>query len=354
MIISGLIALISIVHDIKKKYLVFWLFLSFLILFDGLRWEMGTDWPNYYKQFYKIKWNSGFEIGFKIYTDLFSKLTNNYSIYLFVTTSFIYLGIFLTIFKITNYSFLSIFYLTAYIPWYSGALRQMIACAFFTLAIKTIFEKKKYKFLIFMTIGFLFHKSLGAFFPIYWIFGLSPLLLINIYVLIAFLSIFTSKIIIFLDNFIQNNFGFNFYLTNKAGGTLSESNPFFGFLRKIFTLSGLIIFSNLKKYSNLPVSFRNKVSFCLFMSCLSLIFYYMGTFQISHFSSRLDIYTRIILTSILIGLLDKFYIKQSNRLCLFVFVLTLVIIAYSRYTLFDLFHPYSSIFYNYELNRNLY
>lgn len=58
--------------------------------------------------------------------------------------------------------------------------------------------------------------------------------------------------------------------------------------------------------------------------------------------------------SVLIGLLDKSFNTKGNRLFLFFFVASLVGVFYYRLEFMDLFHPYSSIFYNYDLHRDLY
>ena len=94
-VISGIIAFISALKEIKNIQIIFWIFILCLIVFDGLRWEMGVDWTNYFSYFSKahVYDQPGFEYGFILYTSIIRNLTDNYSVYLLITTAFIYIGI---------------------------------------------------------------------------------------------------------------------------------------------------------------------------------------------------------------------------------------------------------------------
>ncbi len=65
----------------------------------------------------------------------------------------------------TRRSFLALFYLAGTGQWYAGSLRQMIACAFFTYAVKAAMERRLRKYLLLMAIGFSFHATVIPFFP---------------------------------------------------------------------------------------------------------------------------------------------------------------------------------------------
>ena len=68
-IISGIFLPFSFFSSkFKKNELTIVLILIFgIIFFDGLRWEMGTDWYNYLNNFQKIniRWTPGFEFGYQ-------------------------------------------------------------------------------------------------------------------------------------------------------------------------------------------------------------------------------------------------------------------------------------------------
>ncbi len=249
---------------------------------------------------------------------------------------------------------MSLFYLAGTIPWYSGSLRQMMACVFFTLALKASMDRKIRYFIALMIIGLMFHTTIIVFFPMYWLYGMSSTALLLLFFMLTILSVFSRNLIYVLD-VIVNSFSFNKSFSSRIGGTLELSNPILGFLRKIFTVIGFITFSFVAKTSNgIRKNQWKKIKFTLFLASFSIILYYIGTYHIAHVSSRLDIYTGIISTSVLIGLLDKSINKIENRILLYFFVVLLVGVFYSRLEFLDLFHPYSSVFYNYDLHRDLY
>jgi len=356
-LVTGFFALLSILIKIRltTKVKFFWFVIFLIIIFDGLRWEMGTDWASYYAHFSVVKdFNQpGFDLGFIWYTRLIRNITDNYSIYLFITTAIIYIGIFYVIFKITNRSLLALFYLIGTIPWYSGSLRQMLACVFFCFALKAVIDRKPISFVLLIILGLFFHPTMIVFLPIYWLYGLTSGSFLFLFLFLSLLSIFSDKLLYVLNK-IMKVFFLNRDFTIRLGGRSQFSNPILGFARKLYTLSGYLFFSNIVlSMRNKYDSDNKKIKFFLFLSSLSLIFYYIGTYRIMYVSSRLDIYTGIISASVLIGLLDTSLKRRSTRIFLFLFVCSLVFVFYYRLLWLDLFHPYSSIFYNFNLNRVL-
>lgn len=357
-IFSGIIALLSILNewDIKTKQKIFWVLLILLIFFDGLRWEMGTDWLSYNDCFNKANLydQPGMEPGFMLYTRFIKYFTDNYSTYLFLTTASIYIGIFYSVFKITNYSLLSVFYLTGSIPWYSGSLRQMMASIFFTLALNAVIERKLKKYFILMVTGVLFHVTNIAFMPMYWLFGVSINIFLFIYIFLFVIAGVIGTKFKNLDLLLQM-VNPNKSIIGRIGGSLADSNPELGFIRKGITVTGYFYFwKRLKLPNNQDKSKLITINFFLYMTSFTLMFYYIGTYFISMVSSRLDIYTGLISASVLIGLLETSYISKQSKILLFTFVVFLLGVIYSRLAFMDLFHPYSSIFYNYEYHRDLY
>jgi hypothetical protein len=354
---GGLLALLSIFMEVRHKNIVFWVFTLSLIVFDGLRWQMGTDWISYSEYFEAatdVNLYAGFELGFRIYTTLIRNITDNYSIYLLITTAIIYIGIFYTVFRIANYSFISLFFLAGTIPWYSGSLRQMMASVFFCLALKASIEKKFIHFVLFIMGGLMFHTTIIVFIPMYWLYGMSLSVFFVLSIVMAVLSVFSRSLIFTLDT-LANLVYFSKDFTSRIGGTLESSNPLLGFGRKFFTIVGLWGFSFMAKTSpKMDWMLWQKIKFVLSLASLSIILYYIGTYHIDFVSSRLDIYVSILSTAVLIGLLEKSFTNRGDKLLLFLFVVVLVGIFYARLEFMDLFHPYSSLFYNFNLNRELY
>ena len=238
-IISGIISLLNIFYkiSINAKLLIFWIFLIFLILFDGLRWETGNDWQNYYNSFINVLdfHTPGFEYGFTYYEILIRSFTSNYTIFLLITSCVIYIGIFYNIFKLTNYSFISIFYLTGLIPWYAGSMRQIIALLFFILSLKYIFNRNLFKFSLLIFCGALFHSSVLFFYFIYFLYGSSILYYILSAVILLLVAISFKLLIPQIDTLISL-VSDGRSIETRAGGTLDTSSPFLGFSRKILTI----------------------------------------------------------------------------------------------------------------------
>ncbi len=332
------------------------MFLILLILFDGLRWQMGTDWQNYYDYFLKSDQydQAGMEIGFKLYTSTIRFFTENYSVYLLITTALIYIGIFYPVFRITGYKFMPIFYLTGCIPWYSGSLRQMMASIFFTMALCLIYKRKLLFFLIVMLTGATFHTTILVFIPIYWLYGISTttfvIVLVSLFLVSTLIGSFLSRI----DQLIQL-FNPGKSIEERFGGNeLKNTNPIFGFLRKIITTVGYIWFWSKSKKQAYIKEEKDRMLFFLYITTLSIFLYFLGSFYLEHVSSRLDIYSGIISAAVLIGLLEKELINQKSKTLLLGFTFVLLLIFYARLEYTSLFHPYSSIFYNYDYKREFY
>ena len=358
-IFSGVVALLSLVKEINHKLILFWLIILPMALLDGLRWEMGTDWISYYSYFYSIGDHLAigptFDPGFVLFTDFIKFFTDNYSVYLLSISLITFVGIFYGVFLITGKNFLAIFYLVGTLPWYAHSLRQMIACAFFVWALKAIMDREPIKYIVFMIIGISFHVTLMVLVLSYLFFGISTISYIMLFAAILIGVPFIVNAVEIME-YIMQLYGFNkkisMYIIER--GSVLGTNPILGFTRKILTISGLFVFSIIAGSSNQADYYKwQKIKFFLALSSLSIVFYYIGTYQIIHVASRVDLYVSLIATSILIGLIDSSISIKTNRFVFYLFVLSLVVVFYSRLLWMDLFHPYSSIFYNYDLHRVL-
>ncbi len=354
-IFSGVVALLSLIKEINHKLILFWLIILPMALLDGLRWEMGTDWIGYYGYFIgdNPSLRKIFDPGFVLFTDFIKFFTDNYSVYLLSISLITFVGIFYGVFLITGKNFLAIFYLVGTLPWYMGSLRQMIACVFFVWALKAIVDREPLKYIVLMIIGISFHATLMVFLLTYIIFGISTISYILLYLAILIVIPFTANLMYILQ-IITNFYGLKRDFLEFIGGAQENANPILGFTRKILTISGLFIFSIIAGSSNQIDYYKwQKIKFFLALSSLSIVFYYIGTYHILHVASRVDLYVSLIATSILIGLIDSSISIKTNRFVFYLFVLSLVVVFYSRLLWMDLFHPYSSIFYNYDLHREL-
>jgi hypothetical protein len=128
-----------------------------------------------------------------------------------------------------------------------------------------------------------------------------------------------------------------------------KTNVILGYGRKVLLYFFLLLF--LKK-NNL---IRNeKIIFLFSVSSLSIILYHFAVNYSPIVASRLDIYTGVFFSGVLIAEISKNIQNKVQKLTLFFVVIIFVLINYSRLEFMDLFHPYSGLFYNYDLNRVLY
>ncbi len=138
-----------------------------LILVAGLRYYVGTDFGHYYNalQTYPPRlWDSILELdepGFAILASIIAKFTNDGAVFIF-TASVITIGILLyTTYKnVDTYVFSSLLFIFAGI--WSGTfngVRQYFAAAIIMLGHRYIFEKKFWKYLFYVFLAFLVHKS---------------------------------------------------------------------------------------------------------------------------------------------------------------------------------------------------
>lgn len=142
-----------------------------ICLLGGLRWEIWTDWPMYYKIFLNpFDVTQDFEIGFIWVNQIFNVFGIDYSAFLVLY----YAVLILVIIKITReYSkdyyplvlvvYFSLFLLT------SGGMRQHIALFFFLCSLKFIVNRKLVNFLMVIILGSFFHRTILFFVPFYWL-----------------------------------------------------------------------------------------------------------------------------------------------------------------------------------------
>tara|TARA_X000000950_G_C13921214_1_gene663515 strand:- start:10021 stop:11151 length:1131 start_codon:yes stop_codon:yes gene_type:complete len=362
--IFSLFSLLIVIYDyffeIKSRNRVFFILLISLIFFESTKWNQGVDWLPYFNFFQASKEISIvtilstqiFEPGFVLLNYVIRNITENYTFFLSIVMILLYVPLFTSVFFITNKSFLSIFYLITTIPWYSGSLRQMIAIGFFALAINMILKRRFLWFLFFMFVGSMFHTSLLPMILTFFLYGISWNLFILLFLILFGIGLFADKLISLLDYFLSQ-LGRRSDYSSKVGANV-YANPILGLARKIYYLFGFYIFyySASFHFINLVSSEVKKLNFFIMLSSLTIWAYVVGTYKVIYFNSRMDIYFSIIAGAYLIGVIEYLIKSKLNKFLLIVFVVSLSSIFYSRLEFMNLFHPYSSIFYNTDYERN--
>ena len=154
----------------NKKSLLFFLIIFLLICHDGLRWETGTDWTNYYNAFERCLMFDfdDFESGYVFLMRCFRVFTDNYTVFLLFHAAFVYILMAIILWKYSPMPVLSLFFLYSFMLPLLGMNRQYLALAVCLASIYFIFQRKLVPFLLCICIAFLFHKSALLFIPAYF------------------------------------------------------------------------------------------------------------------------------------------------------------------------------------------
>ncbi len=155
----------------KRVKLLLMVSVIWIILYEGLRWEIGTDWQDYYESFVYGYVGEGLhaERGYVFLNNVSRHFLPNYTCFLLLLSAFIYLVIYKVLinYSIAPLTSLCIYYCT--MLGYLGCNRQLIAVMICLLSIMYIIEKKWRPFLLMITIAFFFHTTSLIFLPAYFI-----------------------------------------------------------------------------------------------------------------------------------------------------------------------------------------
>lgn len=187
--IFGFLLLGTVVEQINKdkrtreKLLLFSLLL--LILFFGLRGYIGYDWYSYKPNFDSIStlgqifqggfFNSGYELGFQVYTSFIKTITKNYFIYNFINTFIDFIILFFVLKRYSKYPLLSLllFFGVYGIALEIDMLRNAKSIMLFLISINYIEKRELLKFLGLNILGLLFHSSSILYLPMYFILNIK-------------------------------------------------------------------------------------------------------------------------------------------------------------------------------------
>jgi len=159
----------------ENRYLRLVSFLLFIIV-GGLRYNVGTDWPQYEVTFNTLDSVAGIftareEKLFVVFMFLTKKIIDSY---VFFTFTFFLVAFYLKYIIFKKYStdiFLSLifYFFTLFLIYDLNGVRQGMALAFVFLSIPAILNKKLFLFVFLILVGSLFHISVVIFLPFYWI-----------------------------------------------------------------------------------------------------------------------------------------------------------------------------------------
>jgi len=143
------------------KYIMIFTFGIIIIVFAGIRWQIGTDWENYSTAFYTIQsigfGKSGFEFFFELLLRTSIYFSGGFTLFLFLNAIIIFLSTSYTLIKYSPFPLFSLLLLLSYSFNSSGfGYRQDIAISICFFSAYFIFERKLLLFILSVFIATLF------------------------------------------------------------------------------------------------------------------------------------------------------------------------------------------------------
>lgn len=209
------------------------------------------------------------EIGFVLLISLIKSLGWNFQALLIITSVFIMGACCIFIYRHSTNVLLSVFIILSFPFYYSSfdIIRHFLATSFILLGYKYILKKNFIKYLLFIFLGFLFHKVAIVFIPLYFIdrFKFSilsiGLILFVSFILFVYLDDLVKILILVMGKSDE-------YLNSMWFGTDAGGNITAVMYLVIFIIS-CIAFNNIKKRS---INDRLAVAYTFILFVCSLIF----------------------------------------------------------------------------------
>lgn len=208
----------------KQSDRLFFFSIVMLVLLDGLRWETGTDWAPYLRFFLTSDRPSAefnyFEPGYVVFTRIFKKISDSYTLFLFAHSIFCYSLIGSTIKKYAKFPLLTLaLYYCIMLP-YQGMNRQYMAMAILIFSIRYIFSRSLWRFLLCLVLAFQFHRSSLIFIFAYWMVRPQKLL--------VYIIIYSVFVLISLSGIINRVPPELFYFLGENAGDKADRYMYAG------------------------------------------------------------------------------------------------------------------------------
>lgn len=332
---------------LEKRNFLFFLIGSLLVLHDGLRWDMATDFSTYLDHFNYINTNTNTYESFEIlyeYLVKFSKfLVDSYTFFLLLHAVILYSLYIVAIKKYTDYGLSALAYLYVSMIGFLGSNRQLISLAICFFSLRFIVEKKRWFFFGLILVAYGFHQTAIIFGLFYFLDKkINFIFLIGALVVAAVLSKI-NVVIDFFDFFTLKLFPQMF--EDKAEAYLLSNDSFgnefiatiFGIIRKVVPI---VVLLYIKKEG-----FRSKYyNIILNGSFLSLTSYILFNNNLQFLVGRLTIYLSIFECVIYSWLLIILYKSKSKFISILFFAVLCIIIFFRSIALYpQIFIPYKSI-----------
>lgn len=307
-------------EKILKKFMFGLVIFQMLLILMLRSNNVGVDLKNYEKFFNNVSVygfdylkTNRFEWGYKILVYVITLITKNYHVFICVVACISIIPIGIIVYKYSTMPFLSMYiYITLnfYAFTFSG-LRQAIAISCVFVAFHYIIEKKFWKFVLFVLLATLFHKSAIVFFfaYIFKFLEFNKKTIIKIVALSIFLFIFREIIFQFFADSLYNDYTIQIVQAGKW------------FLFSII----LTIFCLLYRKSILKENENNKILYFLTsVGCVLMIFTLIGTNAL-----RISNYFYIFITILIPKVIQKIKDRKTGLLVSFGLIIGLFLIYYN-------------------------
>ncbi|AQS95114.1 hypothetical protein BXQ17_13965 [Polaribacter sp. BM10] len=208
-----LILLLSFSNNNKTNPIIMFLIVGYLLLFGGLRYDVGVDYLSYKDFFHYITigYNTYLEISFILLVRIIDFFGGSFQLLFFVYNLLILLFLlkFLDFFSINKVYSLFIFVTIPLFYFASfNTMRQWVAVAVFAYSLKFIIKKQIYKYMLCMLLAVLMHKSAFLIIPLYFI--LNKKISLKLYTIVAFIFFISLNFV----SIIITKIGFSSVYTN--------------------------------------------------------------------------------------------------------------------------------------------
>jgi len=156
----------------EKTRLALFLSVIWLILYEGLRWDIGTDWIHYYNCFVD---NDNEHMGFmyRFINSCFRVFTDSYTVFLLFYAGFTYFVIGKWLHQYSPNPLISICIYFCSMIGLLGSNRQMLAMVFCIISLRFIVERKKWWFIGVIMFATTIHITAFSFIIAYFLYNYS-------------------------------------------------------------------------------------------------------------------------------------------------------------------------------------
>ena len=159
----------------RRENITFCFLLAFfwLVLYEGLRWQIGTDWDSYYK-FFEEENNSHMGVAYGAMNHFLKGLTGSFSTVTLSVSLFFYLAFFNLFRRYSPNIFMSLVLCYCSMIGLLGCNRQLLALTFCIFSLFFLFKHKTLLYVLFVVLASLFHITAIIFFGVYFLYKWHP------------------------------------------------------------------------------------------------------------------------------------------------------------------------------------